>query len=395
MRHELPLPRRLSVQSQDTPTRSPGRPLSSSFFATIDPLTPARHSSLHLYPQHIFPSKLNNLEKTLQGPYAFSHQSAAFYWTRDDALANHKLNIWAKPPCLNCELAGEDYARRCDRYKRQEDSLGQIHSCSRCERVGQSDSCVEQIEIRADGKYGEVVEGKGIMHQISQHSTEERNLRSVGLVWWMPINLETGDIDKKNKLLIQRREQKMRPRALPVEGIDSNRVKWIEKCVSKHKFKEKIRIQKEMNQQRVTDWGEEDLSLEPLLLCFQVKEADAPATVRMLNRADSKSAVEERAAKLGSDKLYWSTRIRAERDELYLKEVAELGMSVADTLQAAWDSVESDILSVACRFLERKSAYMGSSTSEEEVIAFSRKGLEQEVIGQLDELVPQMFCRSV
>ena len=158
-----------------------------------------RHSSLHLYPQHVFSSKYNTLNHYLDVPYAFSHKAAAFYWLRDDALLNHKLNIWATPPCLSCDLAGEDLARKCDRYSRQEESLGSIQYCSRCERNGHSSSCVEQFEIRADGRYGNSEKSKS--YKPSHWCREEQELRKTGLVWWKPMNLGSGDIKTKRVLV--------------------------------------------------------------------------------------------------------------------------------------------------------------------------------------------------
>jgi len=278
MRHELPLPRRpSSVQNLDT-TISPRRPLSSSFFASIDPLVPARHSSLNLYPQYVFPSKLNKLNSSLEVPYAFSHQRAAFYWTRDNALANHKLNIWAKPPCLNCELAGEDKARKCNRRQRQGDSLGRIQCCTRCESTGEMLNCVEQVEIRADNRYGHIEEKDwGEIIVFNQWHKEERALRDVGLVWWTPINLEWGDTDRK-RMMIEQWEQRDRPQpALPKEDIDSGKAHWHKEKVVEQEFTDRMQVCLQMNQELVAEWDEEDLNLEPRLLLRQAEEDDTKA----------------------------------------------------------------------------------------------------------------------
>ena len=281
LRHELPSQR--SQSSDPEWISSSKRPLSSSFFAAIDPTIPARHSSLHLYPQNVFPSKRNNLNCDLEIPYAFSHSHAAFYWTKDDALANHKLNIWAKPPCLNCEVVGESHAQRCDRHENQEETEGELQCCTKCKLKGDAWGCIEQVEIRADANYGRLVSyppGREMFgdeehkksgneeHEKSsdeEHATspenqvflgnghddtqaaakkeltkfdflpwcsEEQELRAKGVVWWQPINLACGDVGRKEQIVEQWMQQDSRRGFTPVRKgfspvqMNGNNVSW-------------------------------------------------------------------------------------------------------------------------------------------------------------------------
>lgn len=392
-RHDAPSQRRQS--HEDTKMWS-SRPLPSSSFAPIDPSVPARHSSLHKYPQNIFPSKNenNHLDSDLEVPYAFSHELSAFYFTEADALENHKLNIWAKPPCLNCEIAGDTYARQCDRYARQEDSEGQIQCCSRCKRKGDNWSCIEQLEIRADGNYGRVlrhpvdrkdstatVNSVGstdskdsftldnvdyITVDFNQWCGEEQDLRRKGLVWWSPINLEYGDAVRKKDIVEQWLRRDTQPElrfaqlksgevtwkqlktalpqwATPTEPNDSGKVSW----ENQQALEERMALCKQINQVLVAEWNEEeDLKRE-------TEQVEDDARTKCLQPDDDSSVVV-----LEREKFYWSERIRSERRQQYHKESTEVGQDVAGLSQKAWEAKESDVVLLACRFLERKRHWM-------------------------------------
>lgn len=401
MRHELPSPRRRSSsQYLDRALISPARPLSASFFAAIDPLTSKRISTLSLYPQHIFPSESNKLDSSLEIPYAFSHEKAAFYWTRDDALANYKLNIWAKPPCVSCELVGEDFARSCNRYTRQEDSLGKIKCCTRCERLGQATSCIEQIEIRGDGTYGHIDVEKGETSKSSQWSTAQRDLREGGIVWWAPINLDYGDNEQKEVIFARWKEQRHPRLALPTSGIDKGTqsyASFVIEQISRAQGEEKMLVGRARNQELVAEWDEEDLTLEPRLLALQAEEAATAATVATTKEATRLNESSEKSpnSKLEDDQLYWVGRIRAETEERYFKEVEEVGREVAGALQTAEEALIRNCVSQARRFLQLKHSLMESGASEEEAVLSSKQALSEDVDSHLQGLVPQMFETNV
>jgi hypothetical protein len=123
-------------------------------------------------------------------------------------------------------------------------------------------NCVEQVEIRADGRYGQTEEKDwGEIIVFDQWHKEERALRDVGLVWWTPINLEYGDIDRK-RIIIEQWKQRDRPQpTLPVPGIDSGEAHWDKGQVAEQELSEKMRICQQMNQELVAEWDEEDLKL--------------------------------------------------------------------------------------------------------------------------------------
>jgi hypothetical protein len=396
-RHEPPSPRRSSSSSPhlSSPPVTPVRPLSSSFYAPIDQLSLRRQETLSIYPQHIFPSELNKLDSSLETPYAFSYKEAAFYWTRDDALANRKLNIWAKPPCLNCELAGEGPARRCNRYTRQEDSLGKIQSCTRCERECGATSCVEQIEIRADGTYGHTDTGidpdidveKDMPSEPRQPFVEEQNLRASGLVWWMPINLGHGNIEKKEALVARWKQQRQSQVAPPTMGninSQSSRVDQIAMAL----IQERVLVGRARNQNLVAEWDENDLMLEPRLLALQAEGAEE-TTKKALKF--TKSGDECQNSKLADKQLYWTNKIEEQTAKRYFKEAEVVGRDVEDALQTAEEALVRQCISQACGFLRLRQNLVDSGSSEEVAILSSKKALSEEVSDHLQSLVPQMF----
>jgi hypothetical protein len=399
--HEAPSQRR---PSQEETSPRP-RPLSSSFYAPIDHSIPARQSTLHRYPQHIFPSKKNQLDSDLQVPYAFSHPHAAFYWTEADALENHKLNIWVQPPCLNCELEGEHESRQCDRYAKQEDSEGQILCCTRCKRKGDEWGCIEQLEIRADGNFAVIYNAV-----LDQWRGEEQELRRKGLVWWVPINLEYGDAVRKAEIVEEWTRRDARPELRsaqlkrgeitwrtikqmnPVQGglsfgriFDSSSKVSLKDLEDAEALEERTSFCKQMNQALVAEWNDEEGDLRR-----EAAQAEEDARVERLYPDNKRSVLE-----LARWKLYWSERIRIERVQQYHKEIRELGQEVADLHQAAWEA--KDIISQACHFLDRKQHWVQYGVVEAEAIIFGKNDISKDdegdsvIVTDLEELVPQMF----
>ncbi|RMD41396.1 hypothetical protein DV735_g3744, partial [Chaetothyriales sp. CBS 134920] len=172
----------------------------------------------------------NNLASDLEVPYAFTHNTASFYWTKADALNDVRWNIWVQPPCLRCISKGEVKSKACDRMRRQNETFGMMRSCMECCKEGLEDACIETIELRLDG-------GEGIGPSIRKANIDtpdngpkngvaairarnqrlnrqcktfidqvvwmasERRLRINGQVIWKPINLHVGDTKAKMEIL--------------------------------------------------------------------------------------------------------------------------------------------------------------------------------------------------
>lgn len=180
-----------------------------------------RFSTFNSWPQYIFPSEANDLTYELETPYAFSHHTPAFFWTRDDALAAICWNIHARLPCLNCVLAGEVHAKLCDQSARQERHRGMIRCCHRCEWLGMAEACVEMIELRMnwmlDHKTSTVNPNLSDPPKGSSGFTKtkkswkderiwtktERTYREEGKVIWRPINLNYGDATWKQEIVAE------------------------------------------------------------------------------------------------------------------------------------------------------------------------------------------------
>jgi hypothetical protein len=367
-------------------------------------------------------------------PYAFSHRHAAFYWTEDDARENYKLNIWAKPPCLNCEVAGENYSRRCDIYEKQEDSEGQIQCCSRCKRKGDDWSCIEQLEIRADGNYGRVVRQSVekedhvdskeaatpenvdyITVEFNQWCREEQELRKNGLSWWEPINLECGDVDRKEEIVEQWKQRDARPGfpstqtntgklswkklkqiassqwGRPTEQLDSDKASWENGRALKQALQERMSLCKQINEELVAEWNMEEGDLKR-----EAEQAEEDALTRQLQPDDDLGVFE-----LERETNYWSEKIRIERIQQYHKEVTEVGQEVAELSQRAWEAREGEVVSQACHFLGRKQYWMSSGLGEQDAITLSMAELWGELDGgsdsvnDLEDLVPQIFRAGV
>ncbi|RMZ90746.1 hypothetical protein DV736_g2026, partial [Chaetothyriales sp. CBS 134916] len=187
-----------------------------------------RHATFHSYPQYLFPSECNNLASDLEVPYAFSHHTASFYWTKADALDDVRWNIWVQPPCLRCILKGQVKAKGCDRMRRQNDTFGMIRSCMECYKDGLEDACIETIELRIDGGHGigpaireahigtpdDPKNGLAGIRARNQRLNRqcrtffdqvvwvqsEKMLRKNGHVVWKPINLHVGDTMAKMEI---------------------------------------------------------------------------------------------------------------------------------------------------------------------------------------------------
>ena len=166
-------------------------------------------STFYDFPQYLFPNNENSVPDACDEPYAYSHHQAAFYWTRQDALSGLIWNYTSRPPCLNCVLAGEAVAKRCNRIELQVKSEGDNLCCKACQ-ADFADACVEMVEIRVVPQFAALLPDGTIMNQrLNQHgidlyiwTDEEKELRRQGKVIWRPMNLHTGNVDTKSDLML-------------------------------------------------------------------------------------------------------------------------------------------------------------------------------------------------
>lgn len=100
-----------------------------------------------------------------------------------------------------------------------------MQCCTRYKGTGEVSSCIEQLEIGADGNYGSVGEDGSF---VKWWCNEEQELRKVGLVWGKPINLECGDVDRKGFAFEQWERPDPSQWELPTAKMDSGNLSWEE-----------------------------------------------------------------------------------------------------------------------------------------------------------------------
>jgi hypothetical protein len=186
----------------------------------------ARRGTFNRAIQHLYPTAQNGLEFDLEAPYAHSLSAGVRYWTRDDALFDIRWNALARPPCLNCLVSdNRSLARRCDRYRQQEITFGMARCCSNCQKSGQSQACVELIEVSTAHLF-DPLPGASLSKEVriyeslrpqSQRFVGFQDIgmwgrtahgqRAKGLVAWRPINLALGDPGSKAEVVSQYRER--------------------------------------------------------------------------------------------------------------------------------------------------------------------------------------------
>ena len=171
-----------------------------------------RDSTFDRFPQYIFPSSFNasTVPGELERPWAYSHHQAAFYWTEADALSALHWNIYARPPCLNCVLAGSDVARRCNRWAKQWKTRGTRRCCTCCQEAVLAEACVEMVELRIIPNFAaKRFNGTNFTPRFDKGGVDlflwsagEVKLRNQGKVIWRPINLKYGDVELKRRLMV-------------------------------------------------------------------------------------------------------------------------------------------------------------------------------------------------
>jgi hypothetical protein len=207
----------------------------------------------------------------------------------------------------------------------------------------------------------------------------------------MPINLDRGNIAKKEVLVARWKQQRHSQLAPPTMG-NTNSQSWRMDQVAKALIEEKMLVGRERNRNLVAEWDEKDLMLEPRLLALQAEEDEA-ATKKVLKF--TKPSNEDQNSKLADEQLYWTNKIEEQTAERYFREAEVVGRDVADALRTAEEAVIRECISQTCGFLRLKQKLMDSGSSEEEAILSSKKALSEEVSDHLQSLVPQIFRTRV
>ena len=373
-------------------------------------MIPRRHATLNLYPQHLFPSHANWLKSALPGwknlevPYAFSHKDAMFYWTQDDALRDWKWNVWARPPCLNCHLSGEDMARSCDQVKTREESFGLDRACWRCKAKGEASSCVEMIERRADGSVG--VDGHDIdKKDMGLWEKRERQVREQERVWWRPVNLENGDVVGKRRVL-EEWENIQDDRFLHVQknwvlpdlsqyGREAPRLDFLHQEEERVRRLELMKDEKERQEVmriRVAGWNVEDAFIESIKQQSEEVRKDPTEMRRQLWRRRKKAEAELEAS-IAEQQEFWTLRIRAERDFEYQDAVRAFGTKVANKQEDVWSAGDSEMLDQVRGYIDAEARLLAENTRWKEG-EIAREIFSGHVVDRLQCLVPQ-FCRSL
>ena len=360
------------------------RQVSLSFFAPIDPLLPRRQAELHTLPQYIFPSRFNN-HLSLAGkdatrrevPYAVSSMGAAYYWTREDCLDGVRWDLFAKVPCANCAVKGHDLAARCDVRERRG------AACGRCARKGETDRCVEMIQVSWGGDVG----GNGE----TGSGWWERALLGKGGLRWRAINLHLGDVAKKAR--VWRRWQERIDEetaaergnwALP-DPENRGRQGLVPGWGGDTSQRDHQTLTKERNRRLVAEWDEEDA----ILTQREMEELDwmAGATRRQADNTDA-----EAEAGLGQEiaeqQAFWINRVRAERHHMYLEDVDLMGRADADAVADAWEKDEEMVEQQVCEVVGRLVGLRVRRAPDEAVARARAAVLGRRVCEWLHILVP-------
>ena len=353
-----------------------------------------RRSTFHRYPQYIFPSYANNLDDTLETPYAYSHHQAAFYWTREDALAALIWNFPAQPPCLNCVLAGEGFARRCNRLSRQRKSRGMKRCCQRCERTGNLEVCVEMMEIRSIPKF--LPDGRNFRPRISKYGVDmflwtdaEKALRREGKVIWRPINLDYADAVAKAKLM----EDFEAGAAGDITKLSINLAMspW-----EQHNDDQKARLEcQRMMRRKVATWDRADCATD-LTESLPI-EKEQEMTLQLNEHCDDD---EEKLKTQSPEELWsdieeqcerWKGEVLEARLELYEKEVKNQGRATANKNDEQWNENVHIVLRSIRDFFDQKGLFLEQGRDEESACRESARLIPLETRKWIQELIPGML----
>ena len=366
------------------------------------PLTYAsRLSAVDKYKQYIFPTANNDLTYDLESPYAFSYLDGAFFWTREDALSAFHWHPAARPPCLNCVVAGEVYAKLCNRLPRQERHKGMVRCCHRCETLGHEDSCVESIELRVDWpSLREVLATPKGMENLPYvprrqnaptdradsriWTTSEKKLRASGKVIWRPINLQYGDVSSKANVVARWEAGKgqsiTRSQFSPSankswqtpHGPDGDPIPQVSLKVAR---------------QQVAQWDAEDLRQSD----SDAGSADLRSVKAIARSASHLSTPASASSSPSGEFQYWSSRLLAGRSERYERNLQQYGRVRANREDKAFDEAIMGLLGSLRRLLDQKKSFIASGNKEDKAHRMAVQELSEEIQTWFQDLVPDLI----
>ena len=361
----------------------------------------SRLSAVDKCKQYIFPAANNNLTYDLESPYAVSYLDGSFFWTREDALSAYHWQPAARPPCLNCVVAGEIYGKLCDRLPRQELHKGMIRCCHRCEKLGREDSCVELIELRIVWPSLKEISAtpKGMedlpyvpSRQNAQTdrvdskiwTTGEKKLRASGKVIWRPINLQCGDANSKQDIVARWEagagqgisRSQFSPSAnkswQTPYGLDGDPIPLVSLKVAR---------------QQVAQWDAEDL---------RQSDSDMASSDLRLVKASSRSSshlsTTVSASSCPSDEFqYWSSCLLVGRSERYDRNLKQYGRARANHEDRAFDEAVVGLLSSLRELLERRKSLILSGNEESVAHKIAVQELSEGTQAWFQDLVPDLI----
>ena len=340
-----------------------------------------RLSTFHRWPQYLFPSRWNKIAFDLEVPYAFSHHSSSFYWTRDDALNDVRWNMWMQPPCLNCLIKSKVKAKGCDRMRRQENSFGTTRCCTSCQQAGLEDGCIETIELRIDPSKGVIpamneaerrfpIERRNGYETVHTYDEDhgrrpktfmdetiwidsERGLRKKGLAIWKPINLHVGDLEAKAE--VAKKFEQGAGRNLTHVSLTEDPARF-------------LRTMKGMNLEydvrdnmarRVAGWDAE-AEVEDLraklgaVLASPDMLASPPVPISNLVDETAETANQLRELELDDVCEHWSFMLNQAQADLYKLEIKGFGRTAANKTAERWAQDVAEVTPQVGIFLSEK-----------------------------------------
>ena len=361
----------------------------------------SRLSAVDKYKQYVFPTADNNLTYDLESPYAFSYLDGAFFWTREDAMSAIHWQPAACPPCLNCVVAGEVYAKLCNRLPRQERHKGMTRCCHRCEGLGHEDSCVELVELRVDWpSLKEVLATpKGMQnlpyvprrrhaqtHRVGSRiwTTSEKKLRASGKVIWRPINLHYGDVSSKANVVARWEAGKgqsiTRSQLSPSanrswqtpHGPDGGPIPPVSLKVAR---------------QQVAQWDAEDLRQSD----SDIASADLRSVKSFARSASHLSTPEATSSTPSGEFQYLSSCLLAGRSERYERNLQQYGRVRANREDKAFNEAVVGLLSSLRAMLEQRKSFIASGNKEGEAHRMAVQTLSEGTQAWFQDLVPDLI----
>ena len=366
------------------------------------PLTYAsRLSAVDNYKQYVFPTATNNLTYDLESPYAFSYLDGAFFWTREDALSAIQWQPAARPPCLNCVVAGEVSAKLCDRLSRQERHKGMVRCCHRCEKLGHQDSCVELVELRVDWpSLKEVLATPKDMENLPYvprrqtaqtdradsriWTISEKKLRASGKVIWRPINLQYGDVCRKKDVVAQL-EAGAGQRITRLRFSPSSNRSWQTPHDTAGNPVPPVSLK--VARQQVAQWDAEHVRHSD-----SDKAAPSSTLATTIARSGSHlSTPTSASSRLSGDFQYWSSCLLAGRSERYKSNLKQYGRTRANREDKAFEDAVVGLLSSLRELLDQRKSLMSSGYDESEAHKIAVQKLSEGTQAWFQDLVPDLI----